>query len=188
MSDLSHAVNHALSNVTPYRFLTGAGIGFSSLFFFANVGANVFGLMPLISNPALRKEYGIPIESAVRQWDWFFAKAMPWFAASASLASASFLLASFRVPKVLDQRLSSNAKLVLRIATAFAVLPLPYTITMLKPTNDALMALAAKSGSFTALEASTAGELLQKWFARHLIRTGLYGVTLALGVLSSLIV
>ena len=76
MSDLFHVVNHALSNVTPYRFLTGAGIGFSSLFFFANVGANNFGLVPLISNPALRNEFGIPIESAVRQWDWFFAKAM----------------------------------------------------------------------------------------------------------------
>lgn len=76
MTDLSYAVNHALSKVTPYRFLTGAGIGFSSLFFFANVGANIFGLVPIISNPALRKQYGIPIESAVRQWDWFFAKAM----------------------------------------------------------------------------------------------------------------
>lgn len=76
MSDLFHAVNHALSNVTPYRFLTGAGIGFSGLFFFANVGANNFGLVPLISNPTLRNEFGIPIESAVRQWDWFFAKAM----------------------------------------------------------------------------------------------------------------
>ena len=76
MSDLSHVVNHALSNVTPYRFLTGAGIGFSTLFFFANVGANNFGLVPIISNPALRNEFGIPIESAVRQWNWFFAKAM----------------------------------------------------------------------------------------------------------------
>lgn len=76
MSDLSHIVNHALSNVTPYRFLTGAGIGFSTLFFFANVGANNFGLVPIISNPALRNEFGIPIESAVRQWNWFFAKAM----------------------------------------------------------------------------------------------------------------
>lgn len=76
MSDLSFVFNHALSNVTPYRFLTGAGIGFSSFFFFANVGANIFGLVPLISNPASRKENGIPIEVAVRQWDWFFAKAM----------------------------------------------------------------------------------------------------------------
>lgn len=49
------------------------------------------------------------------------------------------------------------------------------------------MALAKKSGSFTTLEASTAGELLQKWFARHLIRTALYGVTVGLGVFSSLI-
>lgn len=59
---------------------------------------------------------------------------------------------------------------------------------IVKPINDALMALAQKPGSFTALEASTAGELLQKWFDRHLIRTALYGVTLALGVVSSLIV
>lgn len=50
------------------------------------------------------------------------------------------------------------------------------------------MALAQKSGSFSALEASTAAELLQKWFDRHLIRTGLYGVTLVLGIFSSLIV
>lgn len=76
MTDLSYIINRTLSTVTPYRFLTGAGIGFSGFFFAANVGANIFGLIPLISNPTLRTKYSIPIELAVRQWDWFFAKAM----------------------------------------------------------------------------------------------------------------
>lgn len=76
MSDLLSVTERALSSLTPFRVLTGAGLGFSTFIVFANLGGARFGVLPMVNEPAVRRQLDLPIGLAVRQWAWFFAKAM----------------------------------------------------------------------------------------------------------------
>ncbi|PWN32700.1 uncharacterized protein FA14DRAFT_76949 [Meira miltonrushii] len=144
-------IERATANATTYRFLTGVGIGLSAFPFLTGFGTNSFGLVPLLANPFLRNEFGVPVQSAIRQWNWYFNKSESYFSLAGPLCSLFFWQASSRlcqlipasIPRVAIQTPSfrpvtaaraveqssppSDVDLLLRILAVFAMLPFPYT-------------------------------------------------------------
>jgi hypothetical protein len=171
----------AVNNLTPYKALTGAGVGLTAYAFLANLGAAHFGVVPLAVQATARQQVRLPIDLAVRQWAWFFGRAAPTFIVSIVGGAASYYTASVYVPQSHPDRKALVRWL--RILSALAFAPLPYTVGAMLPTNKALQQLASSTAQFSAQNASQAQTLLEKWTSLNAIRMGIFGVTFIAGVI-----
>lgn len=182
MNQLYDIAQSAIQGLTPFHALTGAGVCLSSYLFLSQLGGARFGVPPMVCNAATRQSLSIPIELAVRQWNFFFARATAPIVVAVAGGSVAYLAASFCV----SDRNGAKADALrtwLRFAALVAILPLPYTIRTLGPINKSLVAFGRQNASSLGVsDASKASALLEGWAGRHSVRIGLYGLSVLVGI------
>jgi Domain of unknown function (DUF1772) len=118
------------------------GISLSSAFVGANLAISYLAVPSLLlpapskaaSNPAT------PSAHLARQWRSIYSHAMPIAITGSAISSASFVYAALQVPG--SQSMQRN---LLFAAASMAVFVVPYTLTLMAPTNSVLME-RAKAG------------------------------------------
>ncbi|KAJ3730550.1 hypothetical protein C8R42DRAFT_10801 [Lentinula raphanica] len=94
---------------------------------------------------------------------------------SAITSAAAFAYAAYTIPNPLQLEVIQRSRNLLGVAAALTVAIVPFTLLVMKPTNDALHAKAAavqersKKGMDTLLDDGTK-DLLHRWYTLNFIR------------------
>ncbi|PWN88068.1 hypothetical protein FA10DRAFT_287628 [Acaromyces ingoldii] len=188
--------------MSTYKILTGVGLTASSFALYSNVGASVFGVMPLILSPQSKKQAKLDTEQSVYLWDFFFSRAAGPLVGAFAISASSYLAASFYVPSfvLLDKNSPitnvKQLKWILRAAAGLSIAPLPFTIAFIFPSIKSLQtyvknkrgeATIEPKGSDSAtvhIDDNTAEKKIEEWNFFHLFRYGFFTTSWLLGMVA----
>ncbi|OHE98147.1 hypothetical protein CORC01_06515 [Colletotrichum orchidophilum] len=162
----------AFGKASPATYALGTGLLVTSSLFFGNIGLSLTGPLPII-----RDQLGactLSSKQKIKVWRLFFDEAAKHIIGGTCVTAALHLAAFALSDSPIPCRLSIMSALC-------SITVLPYTLMVIMPTNDRLIALDDKV-ALSELDRRKVGWLIEKWDRLHKVRFLMYGSAWALGL------
>ncbi|KAK4689871.1 hypothetical protein P7C73_g256, partial [Tremellales sp. Uapishka_1] len=163
-----------LAHIPPAAWPLGLGLLINSGLTWGNIGLTLLGPLPIILGKLGPSD--LTVKNKVRIWSLFFKGAATYVVSGLTISTASH----FAAYGLVSNSVASTAALVSAISVASA---LPYTLTVLAPTNTRLVALDKKD-TLSAAEEKDALRLIAKWDFGHRFRQAIFAVSWTSGLVA----
>jgi len=168
------------ATASPYALSLGLGLGTVSYYFWGNVASQFMGAISIPIYPEERKRLGIDTSKGIEIWAWAYKLGAKHLGVSGFVSGLSVMAAAFQLP----ERQASISRNYLLLLSAGLLSNGIWTVAMMLPTNNRLLAIrdkvvlrksgsASSASSLTVAEEEEAETLLQKWKQMHYVRIGL---------------
>ncbi|KAI3554433.1 hypothetical protein CABS03_07696 [Colletotrichum abscissum] len=170
----------AFGKASPATYALGSGLLVTSSLFFGNIGLSLTGPLPII-----RDQLGactLSSKQKIKVWRLFFDEA----SVSETLPHHQYIIGGTGVTATLHLAAfalgeSPVSRRLAVMSALCSICILPYTLVVIMPTNNSLIALDDKV-ALSELDRKKVGWLIEKWDRLHKIRFLMYGCAWALSL------